>query len=155
MKNEKQEIYKNFKIINFNDIYIIVDYKGLTQGETTTREQARQKIDNIIKEQEQKQKVFDSLKELNNTTQKAICYLHNFETSKKKDLWECYKTNYSQKKQNAFNDCLKIFDTLQGNKRKIPTYNQNIFTFSFDFIFNNQKYLCYITPTNNYKIKID
>jgi len=152
MKNYKIT-YKNYHIIKFGDDFIITDEHGTTKGQATTEDGAKYTIDCYIKKEEEKQKVFDTLKEIKNTTQKAQQYLYNYNSSDCTELYHCYNS-YSNAKRNAFDYCLNLFKKLNGYSYNIPTHCIMTFTFAFVFDYEGQRYLCYITPTQNYKIKI-
>lgn len=154
MKNGYIETYKNYRIIKAGEDFVITDKHGTTKGQTTTEEDAKAYIDYITQQQEEEQRTFDSLKELNKNTSKAQQYINNYNYASGVNLRDVYGS-YSDAKQNAFNYCFDIYTKLKGYQRRIATYNKNVFTFAFEFDFDGAKYLCYITPSQDYKIKID
>ena len=154
MKNGYIETYKNYRIIKCGDDYIITDKHGATQGQATTEDGAKYTIDGYIEQEQKKRKTFENLHELKNTTQKAKQYINNYNYSNDIFLRDVYGS-YSRAKEKAFEYCLKTLDTLGGYSQRITTFSKFVFTFAFVFDFDGAKYLCYITPSKDYKIKLD
>lgn len=104
-------------------------------------------------EQEQKTKTFESLTTLNNTTQRAQNFLRQYQKASACSLYEVYNT-FSQYKARAFDYCKELQAKLCGEFGRVASACVMYFAFAFIFDYEGQKYLCYITKSNNYKIKL-
>lgn len=87
-------------------------------------------------------------------------YKRAFERGPKKELYEVYE-NYSYKKQKALDYCKGVQAKLNGYNATIVSHNSYMFTYAFEYIdyelgsLNKVRWLCYITPSNNYVFNIE
>lgn len=96
--------------------------------------------------------------ELKNTTQKAKGIIHTYNYYKNTNegitLFEIYN-NYSWRKEKALDYCKELKQRLNGFNSCFCGHNCMIFTYAFLFKEGDTIYLCYITPSYDYKIKYE
>lgn len=72
------------------------------------------------------------------------------------ELWQVYG-KFSQRKQNALDDCKSLQNRLDGYNGTIVSHSDHFFTYAFKYAdYNTGKTcLCYCTHANDYKFPID
>ena len=91
--------------------------------------------------------------ELKYGSKKAASLAQNYWNSFRRCLDDCYERP-SKAKLNAIIACKKYAIKYCGYDFRICTYNSQIFTCAFRFKENEIEYLCYMTPSYNYKIRL-
>ena len=91
--------------------------------------------------------------ELKYGSKKATALAQNYWNSYYRTLNDCY-VRRSHAKENADFWCRERMVELGGYDYRICTYNSQIFTAAFRFKEKGIEYLCYMTPTYNYKIRL-
>lgn len=94
---------------------------------------------------------------LNAGTQRAQGFVHayNFTLGKHgtRTITEAYGKP-SQAKKDAWRYCCQLCTKHNGKGLTVVGKTCNIFTAGFTFEEDGKKFLCYITPSNNYKIAL-
>lgn len=80
-------------------------------------------------------------------------YNYYFEKRPYAELYHVYD-NYSIYKERAFDYCIKVYDALEGYNRTITGSNCMTFSFAFLAVYDNKKYLIYITKGDDYAIEL-
>ena len=93
------------------------------------------------------------MKELKYGSKKATALAQNYWNSYRRNLTECYG-RFSSAKEKADFWCRHYMVENGGYDYRICTYNSQIFTAGFRFKEKGAEYLCYMTPTYNYKIRL-
>lgn len=91
--------------------------------------------------------------ELKYGSKKATSLVDNYMNSRNRTLANCYVRPSSAKEKADF-WCRYYMISNGGYDYRICTYNAQIFTAAFRFKEKGIEYLCYMTPTYNYKIRL-
>ena len=86
-------------------------------------------------------------------SKKAIGMVDNYYNSNYHTLNDCYARPSTAKEKADFR-CRYYMVFNGGYDYRICTYNSQIFTAAFRFKEKGVEYLCYMTPTYNYKIRL-
>ena len=96
--------------------------------------------------------------QLKNKTKKALGLIHTYNYYRKQNnglsLYEIYN-NYSWRKEKAFDYCKSLLKEKNGFDACFCGHNCMVFTYAFLFKEGDTTYLCYITPSYDYKIKYE
>jgi len=94
---------------------------------------------------------------LNAGTQRAQGFISAYKYSLlnhgTRNVWEAYGKP-SPAKQDAWRDCCQLCAKHNGENLTVVGVTCHIFTAAFTFKENGRKFLCYITPCNDYKIAL-
>jgi len=79
--------------------------------------------------------------------------LENYERSNVRYLYQIYG-RFSTAKENAYKHCEYMREKLKGYDVRIPTHNQNTFTYAFRYVKDGAVWLHYETYRHTHDFKI-
>lgn len=94
------------------------------------------------------------MKTLNKNTKKAQQYRYNYNNAYNNGYLHEVYGSYSYAKQNALDYCKNLQKELNGYNGKICTHSKFVFTYGFIYEKDDNKFLVYITPTQDYTIQL-
>lgn len=93
------------------------------------------------------------MRKLNKGTQKAACFIYNYEHSNATHLRDVY-SSYSRAKEEAYNYCIRLMRKLDGYNGRITAAGCQVFSFAFKYRENGIEKLAYITRNYDYSIEL-
>ena len=77
-----------------------------------------------------------------------------YKNSTAKTLRDVYG-RWSNKKQEAYEDCISFMESLNGHDLKIIGHNCDMFSVGFEYTENGLNYFVYITPTRTEQLLLN